>query len=640
MPVILGTAGHIDHGKTSLINALTDINCDRLIEEKKRGITIELGFAFLNNDDGERLSIIDVPGHERFVKNMVAGASGIDLVLLVIAADEGIMPQTKEHLEICSLLGIKQGLIALTKTDLVEQEWLDLVQEEIKDFLKGSFLENADIFPVSVQTGSGLESLKKELLTREKNLRNKKRSDLFRLPIDRIFSLKGHGTVVTGTMIAGQVKNGEELTVYPKEKNTKVRSLHSHDKNVEIAEAGGRTAINLSNLEVSDIQKGEVLARPDSLFPSLHWDIKLTCLSSTPTAIKHRTEIHFHHGTKETLARLYFFDRDKLNPGETALCQVRFTEPMVGVFGDRCVIRAYSPLRTIAGAELLNPLSLELKKKDPLFQEKTEKLLQLGNAEAKDLILMRLELAEKQGLNYNELLAFTNLNSKTLEKELALLNGKQELSCFDKEEKRYIAQSIVQALENSALSFINEFHKQNPAKNGLGKNEFYSGWGASLYPKLLHFLLERLSKKKLLHVEGDLVRIPSHQAKLETNQQDIKTALLNIYKESDKTPLNIKEILESLALNQKEALPLLKNLQDSGELVKISDEIYYYRPVLDKIWEAVTAWFESNDDLNLAVLKDLTSLSRKYLIALLEYFDREKLTVRVGDKRLLRGSKK
>ena len=432
MPVIMGTAGHIDHGKTTLIKALTGIDCDRLAEEQKRGITIELGFAFLDLAEDLRLGIIDVPGHERFVKNMVAGAAGIDFVVLAIAADEGVMPQTREHLEICSLLGITTGVVALTKTDMVDEEWLELVQEDVREELAGTFLEEARMIPVSAHTGQGLSELRNEITTMAREYAPRRRSDLFRLPVDRVFTMRGHGTVVTGTSFSGRLTVGDEVLVYPEGRESKIRGLQVHGKSVDRAEAGLRTAVNLAGLEVSDLERGQILAHPDTLFPGLTWDLELTCLGSARKGIKHRTELHFHHGAREILARVYFLDRDVLEPGETALCQVRFPAPMAGVYGDRCILRSFSPLQTIAGARIINPLGRKMKR----FSREFELLGELASNQGADLVLSQLAMAGPVGLRFAELRIMTDMESKELEKILQSLGGKQQAVLFDKEERR------------------------------------------------------------------------------------------------------------------------------------------------------------------------------------------------------------
>ena len=368
MALILGTAGHIDHGKTSLVRALTGIDYDRLEEEKRRGITIELGFAWVPMPGGERLGIVDVPGHERFVKNMVAGAAGVDFVMLVIAADEGVMPQTREHLEICSLLGIRHGFVALTKVDMVDADWLELVQEDVRTFLQGTFLEGAPIFPVSSSTGQGIPALREHILACASSLPPRHGSDIFRLPVDRVFTLKGHGTVITGTVISGAVSEGDELCFMPGALPTRARSLQRHGSSVEMVRAGERCAVNVQGLEVTDIHRGNTLCRPDTLFPSRRWLVRLQCLKSAPRPLRQRTEVHFHHATQECAARVVFFDRDRLAPGDSCLAELRFSSDMVGVFGDHCVLRAYSPLRTVAGGTIVSPLPPLLRRKDPDFR--------------------------------------------------------------------------------------------------------------------------------------------------------------------------------------------------------------------------------------------------------------------------------
>ncbi|WP_291321474.1 selenocysteine-specific translation elongation factor, partial [Desulfonatronospira sp.] len=408
MPVIMGTAGHIDHGKTTLVKALSGMECDRLVEEKKRGITIELGFAFMDLEPGMRLGIIDVPGHERFVKNMVSGASGIDFVLLVIAADEGVMPQTREHLDVCTLLGVETGLVALTKTDMADPEWLELVQEDVSDYLQDTFLKDAPVVPVSAHTGQGIQELLGHIRQMAGEFKPHRRSDLFRLPMDRIFTMRGHGTVITGTTVSGRVQVGDEIMVYPQEITSKVRSLQVHGEQTQESQAGMRTAVNLHGLEVEDLERGFVLGKPGTLFPSRAWDLELTHLESAPRPLKHRTQVHFHHGAKEVLARIYLLDRDKLEPGERCVCQVRFEDPMAGVYGDRCVIRSYSPLRTIAGAGIINPLAGKVKR----FSNQVQTLERLARARAEELIQVQLEIAGSKGLSLAQLVILTDLESK------------------------------------------------------------------------------------------------------------------------------------------------------------------------------------------------------------------------------------
>ncbi len=636
MPLVLGSAGHIDHGKTSLVRALTGIDCDRLEEEKRRGITIELGFAHFELPNGERMGIVDVPGHERFVKNMVAGAAGIDFVMLIIAADEGVMPQTREHVEICSLLGIKHGFVALTKIDMVDEEWLGLVQEDVKTFLQGTFLEDAPIFPVSSLTKQGIDTLREHVIACSKTLTSARESTLFRLPVDRIFSMKGHGTVVTGTLIAGEVNLGDDAVFMPDGVETKIRSIQWHGHAAEEAGAGQRCALNVLNVEVGEVQRGSVLTHPDTLFPSTRWMVQLQCLSSAPRALRARTEIHFHHGAREVSARLYFFDRDRLEPGESALTEIRFNEPMVGLYGDRCVVRAYSPLRTVAGGVLVHALPQPLRRKDTYFDERLALLCRLASLEGpaflEERVLTQLALADITGLSFAELMVLTNGNAKKLEKILQGLGAK--VTCFDKDERRYIHGTALTKLIQICLEQAAAFHKRDPLKTGMARGVLCQ----KQRPKLAHLVIERCLRSGELVAEGDVLRLASHTVELGSDDATVKARILEAHVKGAFTPPNLKDVLDDLNIDAKKAAPVIKMLCDEKELVRVKDGMYYAAPIIATIRERVRVWFESHDDLDPAGLKEiLDGISRKYLIALLEYMDRERITIRVGDKRQWRG---
>lgn len=641
MAIVMGTAGHIDHGKTSLVRALTGIDCDRLEEEKRRGITIELGFAFFTMPNGERMGVVDVPGHERFVRNMVAGAAGIDFVLLVIAADEGVMPQTREHLEICSLLGIRHGMVALTKIDMVDPDLLELAREDVSAFLQGTFLENAPLFPVSSATGEGLDALRQAIFAQNDTLRPQRRGDLFRLPVDRVFTLKGHGTVVTGTLISGQAKAGDEVELVPGLRASRIRSIQSHGADVAEAAPGHRTSLNLAGLEVTDIERGDVVTHPGTLFPSRRWVIALTCLSSSPRALRHRAEIHFHHGAKEVPARLYFYDRDRLAPGETALAEARFASPLAGVHGDRCVIRAFSPLRTVAGGEVLIPLdSAPTRRNTP--PDVQARLLSLAahpdQADDETLLVTQIELAGPHGTTQAALSVLTNLEARRLDKLVQNLSGKGRISCYDKDGKAWIAASALNALMESCLAHAADFHRREPLKPGMAKGVLLSGWGRALPPKLAHFILERQLRAGGLVAEGDLIRLSGHKVSLASDQSALKDALLKAHTDNPMTPPNLKDVLEALDVTPKEADAVLKLLQNEGVLTKIKEGLYFATPAVEELKKRTRSWFESHDDLNPADFKEISGgLSRKYIIPLLEFFDKERFTVRVGDKRQLRG---
>lgn len=635
MPVIMGTAGHIDHGKTTLVKALTGIDTDRLAEEKCRGITIELGFAHMDLPGGERVGIIDMPGHERFVKNMVSGASGVDFVLLVIAADEGVMPQTREHLDICTLLGVDKGMVALTKVDMVDEEWLQLMQEELGGFFAGTFLEGAPIMPVSAKSGQGVDELQAEIAKLVKGLQPRRRTDLARLPVDRVFSMHGHGTVVTGTLISGSLSVGEDVIIYPKELAAKIRGLQSHGETVDTAPAGLRTAVNLHGPSKDEIHRGEVLARPGTLIPSRAFDVELSYLASAPIPLKHRKEVHFHHGARELPAKIYLHDREALEPGDTAVCRFLFPEPLVGVAGDRIVIRSFSPLRTIAGGRIISPVIRRVKR----FAEDGIAALQtLAQGEPEDVVATTLDLAGFAGADFNELMLCANLQSKALDKVLSKLSSQGRALLIDKDAKRWVSGLMVQELSASVLAFLKDFHAKDPMRQGAPAGEVASApaiAGQRASERFFRFVLDRLTSKGEIVAEGEVLRLPGHKVSLAADQTKLKEALEGAYIGTGLTPPNIKEVLEPLGVSVKEAAAVLSMLVKSGSFVKV-DELYFEASAVDGLKEKVTAFLQENAEMTAPDFKDLTGLSRKYAIPLMEHLDKEKVTIRVGDKRVLR----
>ena len=630
MPLIMGTAGHIDHGKTTLVKALTGIDCDRLAEEKERGITIELGFAHLDLAGGMRLGVVDVPGHERFVKNMVAGAAGIDFVLLTVAADEGIMPQTREHLEICSLLGVRHGLVALTKADMVEQDWLEMAQEEVASYMNGTFLEGAPVVPVSARTGVGLDNLRAAIRTLASGLEERRTTDLFRLPVDRVFSMKGFGTVVTGTLVAGSVRLGEDVVVHPRGLEAKVRGLQSHGEQVEEALAGRRTAVNLQGVDVTALERGDVLARPGTLFLAPAWDVELTCLSSAPRSLKHRKEIHFHHASREVLARVYFLDRDELKPGETAVCQMRFAEALPAVCGDRVVARSFSPLRTIAGGVVLNPVAGKIRRRSSGVETLQALAVALAGGDGPERVRLRLELAGSTGVTLAELPAFTGLGRKALESALAELSAKGNIFLTDKEERRYLSESGFANLAAGLEAFLSRYHKRHPDRAGAPRSEIASGWAKDVPSRLAHFVAERLIKRKRLEAEGDMLRLSGHEASLAEDQAALRAAILSAYENGGMTPPNLKDVLEPLNVTFKQAAGTFKALQDEGVLARVKEDMFFHASAMRSIIDSVRNFLEQGGEMGPPEFKELTGLSRKFAIPVMEYLDREKITVRVG----------
>jgi selenocysteine-specific elongation factor len=652
LPVVMGTAGHIDHGKTTLIKALTGVDCDRLEEEKRRGITIELGFAELRlpgtADGRERsISVIDVPGHERFVHTMVAGASGIDFVLMVIAADEGVMPQTREHLEICTLLGITRGVVAITKVDAVDDDLLELALEDASSFLKGSFLEDAPVIPVSAIQGRGLDGLMSALAELEATYAPVRSQDLFRIPVDRIFTLRGHGTVVTGTMIAGKVKLGDTVQVYPGTGVSKVRGLQNHWGKVEEAQAGRRTAVNLPDLAVADIRRGDVLSHPGTLFPSDRWMAWITCLPSSLRRIRNRAEIHLHHGSRELQAKLYFLDCDSLEPGGGGLCEIRLPEYAVGVFGDRIVLRSFSPLRTVAGGVILNPLGMPTRKREKGFAERCGMMRELadlacspgqhGAANLERLAAIQLICTTEafKGISFDNLRILANLDSRSLEKVLSGLLGRKEILCYDKTQKVYVADFFVSPLAGSCKEILGDYHKKYPEQQGMNRNELLSGWGKNLPVKLACYIVEQLVKKGEIEVQGEYVRLSRHKAGVSQDQAALAQALLQAYREAGWAPPAASALFASLSVSPRQAMPLLAFMRQEGKLIRISDEFWYTPEHLNAIEAAMREWFKEKDILDVAGMKSITGLARKHMIPLFEYFDARKITMRKGDVRVL-----
>ncbi len=655
MALVMGTAGHIDHGKTSLIKILTGTDCDRLVEEKKRGITIELGFAHLDLEKRdksiERLGIIDMPGHEKFVRNMVAGAGGIDFVLMVIAADEGVMPQTREHLEICSILQIQAGIIVLTKTDMVDQELLEFAIEDVKDFTKGTFLENAPIFPVSSHTGQGIEELKAGILLKAEEIIQKPRTDIFRLPIDRVFSLKGHGTTITGTVLSGQAKLGAEIEIIPNHLKSKIRTIQNHGQSVDYAEAGHRISLNLNNLAVSDINKGDIVSLPNTLYTSKKWLMSITCLKSSPKPIKHRKEIHFHHATKEVLARLYFYPqlddslpKDQKNeqsleikPGETALCEVHFQEPMSAIFGDKCIIRSFSPLQTIAGAEVINPLGNFPKRSkiDTTWQNNLLNIqTQFKEKKLEQVVYTQIFFNNPHGIEFNKLLVLTDLSEKLLEKSLQTLANEQKIHTYDKEKKVQIAKEHFENLCKDFLTQLENYHEKEAHREFMPKAVIFSN---NLDIKLNHFILDKLAKQGKIITNNDGVRLKSHNIALKEFENKLKEQIEQKFNSNITNPPLVKELVVEFKTEQKEVLKVLQLLIQEKKIIKIVDNMYFNFEYIQKTKENIINFLKSNQGMAPSDFKDLSDgLTRKYSIPVLEYFDKEKITIRVGDVRQLR----
>ncbi|MBW2576231.1 MAG: selenocysteine-specific translation elongation factor [Deltaproteobacteria bacterium] len=631
--IILGTAGHIDHGKTSLIKAITGINTDRLKEEKLRGITIELGFAHLELPSGQHLGIVDVPGHEKFVKNMVAGATGIDIVAMVIAADEGVMPQTREHMEICTLLGVKHGVVVLTKTDLVDEEWLELVIEDIRDFVRGTFLEKAPIVTVSSVTGDGIPEFIKTLDELSARLPSRPVSSLFRLPVDRVFTMKGFGTVITGTLVSGEVKVGDMVMLYPSGITSKVRGIQVHNQSVNNAEAGMRTAVNFQGLEKASVNRGDVLSNPSALKLSYMLDVCFNYLNSNKKPVKNRAQIRFHTGTSEVLGILILLDKDELLPGEAAVAQLRIDSPLALIKDDRFVIRSYSPIRTIGGGHILNPIPQKHKR----FKSEIIKGLKgLMDQSPESIISYHVDESGYQGVVFSDLKIMTGLHEKQLQNIIQDLMSKRTVILTDRENRIYIHKNSSDRLKKETSIYLDSYHRGNPLKTGMPKEELRSKIPGLQGSKLFNLTLNQMIKDKEIVSQENTVRLTSHTVSLGVDQADIRERILDVYCKNGLTPPYFKELSKTINVESSRAKDVLMFLMDEGLIVKVKEDLYFHAKAVEDLQQRLVDYLVSHKEMSTPQFKEMTGVSRKYLIPLIEYFDAQNVTIRIGDIRKLR----
>jgi len=631
--LVMGTAGHVDHGKTSLVKALTGVDTDRLKEEKERGITIELGFASLNLPDGRTLGLVDVPGHERFVKNMVSGAAGIDLVVLVIAADEGVMPQTREHLHICSLLGIKKGLVALTKIDLVEPDWLSLVTDDVRHFLQGTFLENSPTVPFSSATRAGIDELLQELQKTASEVEEEADAGIFRLPIDRVFTMKGFGTVVTGTLLSGRIDTGDEVEVFPRRVVTKIRGIQVHNQPVTSAETGQRTALNLQGVDKALIERGDVLARPGTVFPTQRLDVFCDYLASAGRKLKNRSLVRFHVGTSEVMARILLLEQDEWEPGQGGYAQLILVSPIVAVAGDRYVIRSYSPVTTIGGGVILDPLPAKHKRRSAPVLEQLRRIRQGSENDRTATLIGRAGL---KGIETTELIARTGYSAGRLKRILESLLAGREALLIDREEGRVLLRSVFENLQERILEGLRSFHARFPLKEGTPREELRTMLGSGIGPKLYHAALSGLEKVGKVVIDRESVRLAGHRVNLAGGLDEMRSEILKSYLDAGLAVPSFKDAMDPFRARRAEALSLVQSMLKEGALVKVTEDLYFHRDVLSKLREDYRAYLLREGKATPAGMKELTGLSRKYIIPLMEYFDATKLTIRTGDQRILR----
>jgi selenocysteine-specific elongation factor len=629
--VIVGTAGHIDHGKSSLVEALTGTNPDRLEEEKRRGITLDLGFAFLELE-GVRLGLVDVPGHERFVRNMLAGAGGIDLVLLVIAADEGIKPQTREHFEICSLLGIPRGIVAITKSDLVDADTLGLVRLEIEEYVRGSFLESAPIVPVSSRSGTGLDELKQVLRRAAQAVAAKDATQNFRLPIDRSFAMKGFGTVVTGTLISGAVKLEDEVELYPVRKRLRVRGLHSGGKQIERAVAGQRTAVNLAGIEHEEITRGMVLA-PAGLFEATQRvDARITLLGSAPP-LKNRARVHFHQGTAEAIAEVILLNDagGELAAGGSTFAQLRLDKPLLLLPGDRFILRRFSPVVTIGGGTVLDARAPRHKRKDAAVAPFLG-VLEHGTREE---ILGALVEAAPRGMTLPEIVARTGwieVETRAVAEKLAAVKRVRILGSAP------IVVAPAQAVTGGAAAIrkaVETFHRANPLLPGIPKQELRARAGRARV-EMFEAALGDLVAARALVVAGDLVGQAGREIALSADESRAKELIEREFESAGLTVPGFATVLAKLPVDAPRAQKILQILLREKVLVKVSSDLVYHRITLQRLRETLVKYRKEHGvRLPITVFKELTGITRKYAIPLLEYLDREQVTRRAGDERVI-----
>jgi selenocysteine-specific elongation factor len=626
--VIVGTAGHIDHGKTALVKALTGIDADRLEEEKRRGITIDIGFAHfeLPAPDGSRIRVgfVDVPGHERFVRNMLAGVGGIDLVLLVIAADEGIKPQTREHFDICRLLAIRRGITVLTKSDAVDAETLEVVRLEVEDYVRGSFLDPAQspVIAVSSLTSAGLNDLKSALARVASEVAVKDSTALARLPIDRVFTMKGFGTVVTGTLVAGTIRKEEELELFPAGKRVRVRGVQVHGLPAEAAVAGQRTALNLAGVSTEDLARGMTLATADNFHSTARVDALLSLLPSTKP-FKDGARVHFHAYTTETIAEARLYGGKQLKPGDEAYAQLRFAEPMLLLPGDRFIVRQFSPVITIGGGVVLDASPATRKQRG---EDAIAFLRIMRDGSPEQALAARVTRRGAIGLPLDSIPGEMNLRREDTRK-LAARAGLVRCDSV------LVAPVAFLEAKANVLQALNKFHDANPLVAGMSKEELRDRVG--LGPEVFYSVLEKLTEEKKMEAAGELVHLPGRGVVMKDEEAESKKIIEQAFASAGLKVPSLKEVLAGLKVDKIRAQKIVTLLLRDRVLIKISEELVFHQSALMDLRHKIATLKTTTPKIDVARFKEMTGVSRKYAIPLLEYLDRERVTRRVGDERVI-----
>ena len=628
--IIIGTAGHIDHGKTTLIKALTGRETDRWEEEKRRGITIDLGFTYFDLPDGNKAGIIDVPGHEKFIKNMLAGVVGMDMVLLVIAADEGIMPQTTEHLNILNLLGVENGIVVITKCDIVDEEWISLVREDITETISSTFLVGAPIVEVSSKTGQGIEKLIQEIINiADKAVKERELNTIPRLPIDRVFSIQGFGTVITGTLITGILKKGEEVEIYPVNKICRIRNIQVHSSDVEKAYAGQRTAINLSNVKKNEIYRGCVIAPVNSMKNTMMLDVKLNLLKSSKRVVINRSRLHLYTGTSEILTRVVLLDRDELTPGESCYAQLRLEEEIAVRRGDKFIVRFYSPLETIGGGEIIEPLPLKRKR----FDENLIEELKIKEKGTGADVIEKIIKDTKYLLSVSGLAKTTALTETEVQDNIEILEQEEKITLFKVKNDMYVwHKSFEIEIEEKLEKYLFNYHKENKYATGAKKSEIKSKFFPNLKQLLFDVIIQAFVEKGLIKQSDEFISLTYFTIEYDADYRKIKERVLMILDEVKFELLKIDELSEKI--NHPMTDDVLSLMLTEKDLVRIND-LVTTRELYEEAKNILVEFLNKNKKISAAQYRDLINTNRKTAIALLEHFDMLKLTKRIENDRIL-----
>ena len=627
--VIIGTAGHIDHGKTALVKALTGIETDTLPEERDRGVTIDIGFAYWKDD----VTIIDVPGHERFVKNMVTGVCTVDLALFVVAADDGVMPQTREHLGILNLLGVPRGIVALTKVDLVEGDWLELVEEELQEVVAETFLEDAAIVRVSSTTGEGIDDLQEVIEEEIAQIEARPDRGVFRLPIDRAFSVQGFGTVVTGTVISGAVQVRDELALLPSGKNVRVRGVQTHGRDVEVARVGARAAINLSGVVVDEVSRGDLLAQPGYFETTYMIDARLHMLPDAPAEVANRTRVHLLMGPREVLARVILLEGEKLSPGDSQFVQLRLEEPGVAARGDRFVIRRYSPVQTLGGGVVLDPQPVKHRR---FRTAVVEMLRELERDDPTRVLLTRLQAARWQPRTALQLAAEMALSASEIEDRLgACVDSGDAIRYVQAGKTRYVHATCWRDLQEGICDAMRVFHEAHPLRPGARRDELRAWVKGDPDSDLFARGVEHLIHTGALKSDHAMIGLRDHEIALTPEQEALRDDIARLLRSGGAMPEDLRGLPEAVHASAKAVREVVSAMQAMGQVTRLDDTLLFHPEVIEEVARQLVNYLKKNAEIDVSTFRNLIATTRKFAVPLLNYFDTQGITIRQGDARVL-----